>query len=236
MALRVSDKTVVNTNFLEKLIAGIYGQKYTERVKIIPNGVDLERYGEMQAASIKSNGEKRIALSAFRMMPSKNWRLIMDACPYLGPEIEWWIAGDGPDLDESKTVISNRNLDGKLKALGARNDMAALYRLADLFVHPSMYDNYPTVVMEASVSGLPVILLDPDTPGSFTGNAELMKRIPECVTAKDTGEDMAKAINSVLADMPPKEKIAMESRELNDHKHHVEALLALIQDELKSGN
>jgi glycosyltransferase involved in cell wall biosynthesis len=230
MALRVADKIVVNTMFLQELIAEIYGKKYTKYIVIIPNGVDIERYSVKPES--KRNGEKYIVLSAFRLMRSKNWHLILEACAFLKPGIEWWIAGDGPDLQELENAIINCGLENTVKVLGARDDMAELYRQADIFVHLSRYDNYPTVVLEASVTGLPIVLLDPNAPGTYTGYAELMNRIPECVTVMDTGESVAKAINKLVTSLPGRLKIATESRKLNNHERHVDALMSLIRDEL----
>ncbi|MCL5023309.1 MAG: glycosyltransferase family 4 protein [Nitrospirae bacterium] len=231
-ALRIAHKIVVNTSFLKELIAEIYGKEYTKHVKIIPNGVDIERYSVTAGSRTKEDSEKYIVLSAFRLMPSKNWHLILETCSHLGPNIEWWIAGDGPDLEELKSVINRYGLSERVKVLGARGDMAAIYGQADVFVHLSRYDNYPTVVMEASVSGLPVVLLDPSVPGTYTGYAELINRIPKCVTVMDNGASVADAINGILADLPSRQEISAEASKLNNHERHVDALLSLIQDEL----
>lgn len=231
-ALRVAHRIVVNTRFLGELIAEIYGEEHSKHVKIIPNGVDIERYNVTLKSRAKGDCEKRIVLSAFRIMRSKNWRLILDACPSLEPDIEWWIAGEGPDLEELKSAIVSRGLGNRVKALGERVDMEELYGQADVFVHLSRYDNYPTVVMEASVSGLPIVLLDPSVPGTYTGYAELINRIPECVTVMDTGESVARAINSLMANLPSRREIAAESRTLHNHERHVDALMNLIRDEL----
>jgi glycosyltransferase involved in cell wall biosynthesis len=73
-----------------------------------------------------------------------------------------------------------------VRFLGARDDVAALLPVADLFVHPTLSDVLPTAVMEAMATGLAVV-------ASRTGG------LPELVDDGVTGRLVPPSDPSALA-------------------------------------
>ena len=51
-------------------------------------------------------------------------------------------------------------LDEKVRFLGLRKDVAALYNVMDVFLLPSWYEGLPVVSVEAQANGLPCIVSD----------------------------------------------------------------------------
>ncbi|MGO4692946.1 glycosyltransferase family 4 protein [Paenibacillus sp. 2TAB26] len=85
-----------------------------------------------------------------------------------------WLIGDGPLRDSLEQVMNQYNLEGHVKFLGHRNDMAALLKEADYVVVPSIHDNFPFVVMESQAMGKPII-------------ASAVGGIPEMITHGENG-------------------------------------------------
>jgi glycosyltransferase involved in cell wall biosynthesis len=147
--------------------------------------------------------------------------------------MEWWIAGDGSELAVLKAEVARRGLERTVKVLGGRHDMADLYAQADVFVHLSYYDCYSMVVMEALVSGLPVVLLDPRVPEARIGYCELARREAGFVFVKDAGHEVAQGIRAVLRESLDRVAFAEKSRDLHTHERHIDGLLAVISAEVE---
>jgi len=71
-------------------------------------------------------------------------------------------AGDGPQRPELEGRAAAQGLQDRVRFLGFLNQsqLPALYKSADLFVLPSLFDAFGLVVNEAMLCGLPVVVSD----------------------------------------------------------------------------
>lgn len=69
------------------------------------------------------------------------------------------IAGSGPELENLKGLAKALGVENEVVFLGRlqRNDVAALYRNADLFINSSRVDNMPNALLEAMASGIAIV-------------------------------------------------------------------------------
>lgn len=86
----------------------------------------------------------------------------MEALNILRKQREDWsliIVGDGPAKKIYEELSYDLNISNKVSFLGykAKNEIAELMRNSDIFVLPSLWDNFPCALIEAIASGLPVI-------------------------------------------------------------------------------
>jgi glycosyltransferase involved in cell wall biosynthesis len=130
----------------------------SERVNVIPNGVDLTHYspgdetGEMRAPRIVFVG---------RLIGNKGPQHLVEALPAIAkqvPHVECWIVGDGPMRSQLQARVQEMRLEANVTFLGERDDVADLLRQCDLFVRPSLSEGMPLAVLEAMASGLPVVV------------------------------------------------------------------------------
>jgi glycosyltransferase involved in cell wall biosynthesis len=76
------------------------------------------------------------------------------------PQAELWVVGErlgsdrGPDMAD---VLRSAGLGDRLRLLGYRTDIPALLAAADLFTLPSRFEGLPMSVIEAMLTGLPVV-------------------------------------------------------------------------------
>ncbi len=76
------------------------------------------------------------------------------------PEAELWVVGDrlasdhGADLEP---YLADSGLGDRLRRLGYREDTAAVLAAADIFALPSHFEGLPMSVIEAMLTGLPVV-------------------------------------------------------------------------------
>lgn len=143
---------------------------YKTRDFVIPLGIALSEYLELPAKGIFRNrflnsSEKRIVLFIGRLDPKKRPDLLLETFADLADDFEDTILViAGPD--ERGTLHSLKKL---ASALGIQNrvyftsdlqkqDVTAALNDAEVFVLPSLHENFGVAVIEAMASGTPVIV------------------------------------------------------------------------------
>ena len=78
----------------------------------------------------------------------------------LVPEAELWVVGERLDSDrgpDMAALLRAAGLGSRLRMLGYRTDVPALLSASDIFTLPSRFEGLPMSVIEAMLTGLPVI-------------------------------------------------------------------------------
>ena len=83
------------------------------------------------------------------------------ACANL-PDAEYWILGDGAELNQLQILADNLGIAQRVKFWGKLSREETLNKLRDchVLVHPSLHDSGGWVCLEAMAAGRPVICLD----------------------------------------------------------------------------
>lgn len=145
--------TVLNTRISEEirpLVAPVPVVK-------VANGVDLETFrpphpGERAALRERFGLRGPTAISVGRNVAKKGMRHLVVAAA-AAPALDLVLVGAGTTtLAAAPTVRANESM--------AQEDLALLYRAADVLVLPSEGEGLPLVVQEALASGLPVVMGD----------------------------------------------------------------------------
>jgi hypothetical protein len=156
--LRTADAIIVN---------GASGSRYvrhlgapSERVFLVPQTTDLQPFLNLPR-SRTARKSKRILYSG-QLIERKGilpflTQLSKWAAHHPFEEAEFWLVGEGPLRPELERFPSPENL--RLRFLGhvPYEDLPAIYAQADLFVFPSLADEWGLAVIEAMAAGLPVL-------------------------------------------------------------------------------
>lgn len=127
------------------------------RITVIPHGVDLERFRPLDPAA-RSAARERLGMDGrFAVLfAAHNFRL-----KGLHPLLRAW---RGLDPTRFALLVAGRDRPPagarrleNVRFLGDREDLLDLYRAADALVHPTFYDPFPLVILEALACGLPII-------------------------------------------------------------------------------
>jgi glycosyltransferase involved in cell wall biosynthesis len=143
-----------------------------KKVKVIHNGVDLEKFKPNPKRRLEMRRKLGISLDAVvvltvRRLVYKNGvdTLIEGANVAVkkNPKIVFLAVGKGPDMESVRLQIKDLNMEGNFKLAGfvSDEDLPSYYNAADLFVLPSKSgEGLPLVALEAMACALPVIATD----------------------------------------------------------------------------
>lgn len=116
-------------------------------------------------------GKRIRAVSTGRLTEQKGYRYLIEAISLLHKEIDinLCIFGEGDQRFELEELIHKKNLQDKVKLLGHNKNACSFYKDFDVFVSSSIYEGFPTVILEAMALNLPVIATN------VSGSRELIK-------------------------------------------------------------
>ena len=147
-----------------RLVAGELARRYriaAERLEVIYNGVDLERFHPRERA--ESGARLRaelglggaIALFVGSGFARKGLDRAIAGLAAAGVKAELVVAGSG-DSGTFRRQAEALGVGARVHFLGVRSDIASLYAAADLLVLPTRYDPFANVCLEAMAAGVPV--------------------------------------------------------------------------------
>jgi glycosyltransferase involved in cell wall biosynthesis len=133
-------------------------------VHLLPHGVDLQRFTPRAGSS---NGVLQL-LAVGRLVEKKGFHFLIAALAGVKIPFTLTIAGDGPERERLRQLITLNNLENRVVFCGSvtHSELPRIYGQADVVVVPSIKDSsgdrdgLPNVVLEAMASGHPVIASD----------------------------------------------------------------------------
>lgn len=160
------------------------GAAYAHEKMSLPEGAIDIVYNGVEMPSIPAHGveqvrrslgvDERTSLGLFvgRLIVHKNIPTLLRACKLLQDRrapLRMAIAGEGPMRAELEEQIRALGLESTVLMLGQRSDVGALMAAADFVVLPSFREGLSNVILEAMMSGKPVIA------SRAGGNVELVE-------------------------------------------------------------
>jgi glycosyltransferase involved in cell wall biosynthesis len=162
---------VVNARVAETAISKFVLAK--DKVSVLPIYVDA---ASVESAPIAFDLHARypwrfIILVAARLTPEKNLPLAFEILSrvrekYAGAGLI--IAGSGPEEGKLRALAKRLHLEGAVEFAGWQRDMTSFYKTADVYLQTSYFEGHQLALVEAGLSGLPVI----STPAGIASEFE----------------------------------------------------------------
>lgn len=148
-----------------------------EKIIFIPGvGLDLNKFKGVSFQLHKKRLELGIPKDAFLLLSvgelnkNKNHELVIKSLAKISDQnIHYLICGQGSLEEYLHKLIKKLKLTNQVHLLGYRKDINEIYKISDLFVFPSIREGLSVALMEAMVSGLPVIC------SKIRGNVDLIE-------------------------------------------------------------
>lgn len=124
--------------------------------------------------------DRPVAAIVARLVREKGFLELLEAMRGV-PEAELWVVGERLPSDRGldlEPAFDASGLGCRLRRLGYREDIPAVLAAADLFVLPTWYEALPMSVIEAMLSGLPVVASDVPGPREQVVHGETGLLVP----------------------------------------------------------
>jgi glycosyltransferase involved in cell wall biosynthesis len=156
-SLSRSTAVIVPSGFLEAVF-----KKYGFMAEIVPNIINLSRFFADGVVSPDVRADSPCILVARNLEPIYDNATALRAFCIVKrtiPGARMVVAGSGPLKDELENLARELGLHSDVTFTGRvdNEEMAALYRKAQVMINPSLVDNMPNSVLEALASGVPVV-------------------------------------------------------------------------------
>jgi glycogen synthase len=163
-----SVRTICCSQYMMDQITQIF-ELPADKVDVIPNGIDFASFKRDVSVDLYKKkyvppGDKLVFFVG-RLVYEKGVQTVIEAMPLLMdriPNMTFVVAGSGPHLNELKSLVSDFDLNEKVKFVGHMDTdtLCAFYKSADLTVVPSLYEPFGMVVLESMAMGTPTIVAD----------------------------------------------------------------------------
>jgi glycosyltransferase involved in cell wall biosynthesis len=190
-----------------------HGRLRADKVSVIPNGVDRDRFAQAKPADLSEFGIPagvRTILSVGRLHPQKGYDLLIDAAaPLLATQsdLHVLIVGEGPSRENLQSQIVERGCREQVHLAGWRADIPEIMKACAIFALPSRWEGMPNVVLEAMAAGLPVVAADVE------GVREVMRdRVTGIIVQGGSAADFRTGLQIMLDDSMLRTAIGMESQ------------------------
>jgi glycosyltransferase involved in cell wall biosynthesis len=186
-AIERSERVFTVSEASKRDILRFYPEADPERIQVIPNAIDtalIEDPGEEERLRVRERYQirGRFVLYAGHIKPHKNLERLIDA---------FGLIKQRPGHGDLKLIIIGEDLNRfaslrrRVEAARVRQDvrffgfvpettLAALYRMAEVFAFPSLYEGFGLPPLEAMACGTPVVTSNISSLPEVVGDAALL--------------------------------------------------------------
>ena len=135
-----------------------YGAK-PAKIDISLLTIDIDGFYDLLSKCTKTHNEKPVILFCGYLIKLKGVDLLLKALSLVKNEYRLDIIGSGGEEETLRVFSKELGVEDNINFLGykSRDEIAIFYKNADIFVFPGLNDAFGLVLVEAIVSGLPVI-------------------------------------------------------------------------------
>lgn len=200
------------------------------RVLVIPNGVDLNRYPARQPADLSQFGippHSKTVTFVGRLERQKGVDWLLETAPrWLDAvaEAHLLLVGEGPWYAELVASVRRMGLSGRVHFAGWRLDVPEILAASTLLVLPSRWEGMANVVLQAMASGLPVVATNVE------GVGEVLVDYPDLqVVEFGDADGFARRVAALLSDPALAATLGRCNRSHVERAFSIEAVVSKFQ-------
>jgi glycosyltransferase involved in cell wall biosynthesis len=208
LAVKRSHRVIVDSQSTRRDLIELLGTP-PERIDVVPLGLGASRSGEpVEQAALRSRlelGERRVVLSLSAKRPHKNLAALIEALALIPSGRRPVLVLPGYQTSheaELRERARSAGIQDDVRFLGwlPTAEIEGLWRIADVFAFPSLYEGFGLPVLEAMARGVPVACSNASSLPEVAGDAALLfdPRQPSTIAA---------SLERLLADERERERL-----------------------------
>ncbi len=155
---------IVNSQMVADEIQRLYAVP-REKFQLVPNGIDLTRfsleakniYREKVRKNLGTDGSRPALLFVGSGYKRKGLDTAIKALAASKTNAELWAVGSDKQPEKYLRLAEKLGVGARVRIIGAVKDPLPYYAAADALILPTIYDPFPSTVIEALACGLPVV-------------------------------------------------------------------------------
>lgn len=217
MLARLSDRIIAISPAIQSELLHTYRIGREPQYRVVPLGFDLSPFAAIDdaaraAARLELNVPAGVPVvsTVGRLTAIKQHRLFLDTIARVSASHNQAIAlvaGDGELRDDLVGYAASLGITDRVRLLGWRRDLAAIYAATDVFLLTSRNEGTPVALIEAMASGVAGVSTDVGGVKDVIGGDDTGR-----TAAFGDADGLASAINSLLADPAMRQAIGAAAR------------------------
>ncbi len=178
-----------------------------QAIRVVHGGIDPKTWQHGDRARGRAvlgvRDGQPLLLTVAQLVPCKGHAYLLEAMKQVAqrrPEVELALAGDGPLRASLEARARELGVDGRVRFLGHRHDVADLLAAADLFVLPSLNEALPVTLMEAMLAGCSIVTTTAGGIGDLVGDPNAGETPVAWTVPPGDPQALATAIREALDD------------------------------------
>jgi UDP-glucose:(heptosyl)LPS alpha-1,3-glucosyltransferase len=192
---------IVNSQMVADEIAAHFAYP-SEKIHLIPNGIDLSRYDEAKLNALRSETRRQLGIAANGKVlvlvgsgyERKGVAQAIEALARSGSGATLLVIGNEKRMPRYQSLAKRLGIAQRVRFLGRQENVLPYLAAADTMILPSIYDPFPSATLEGLAAGLPVITSEACGARDVAGEID-----PGLVRDANDIAGLAQAISAALA-------------------------------------
>lgn len=176
------------------------------RTWYLPNFVDARSAPAVARATHDTPDDAPLLLALGRLHTNKAFDVLLEAMARL-PKAYLWLAGEGPLRRDLEAQAARLGIAARVRFLGWRTDVPALFASCDIFVCPSRHEPLGNVVIEAWAQRKPLVATLSQGPSALVEDGETGLLVPI-----DDAQGIAAAVARIIDEADLAESLVSKGR------------------------
>ena len=183
----------------------------------IPSAVDV---AEKLSDRTTANREKKI-VAIGRLEKEKGFERLLHAFAETASSYPEWtlhLIGDGSMKSDLKAIVERMKLNDRITMYGWLKEPWQSHLNSTLFVLPSLYEGFPSVLMEAMARGIPSVAVDCDSgPRAIVNGVKTSSDVPPALLVPNHLKGLVEGLKKMMSDASYREAIGAEGKQVSEH-------------------
>lgn len=220
-----TDILVAQSTRIRSLFVKLYGSRIQKKIRIIPNGVDIDKFCMKTSGKTEPKTSSPQILAVGTLSRRKGFDILIKAMEIISrmePKVRLIIVGEGPQKLALSELAKRLGVEDKVVFLNHLSDeeLHKYYRISNVVALPTRAEFFPLVPLEAMTVAKPVISTKVIGPIDMIIDGE-----NGILVEPNNAKELAEETTQLIKDRQLAKKIGMKGREIVKEKYSLDKIV-----------